>query len=353
VDSANFSGTGPGAICGVFPNTATNCGTGFYCRSKSCPESIADGYDHCSAYAQQGAPCDTKDTCEQCEPGTQCTNGVCAASCASSQACKQACNGQFPLCIATGTNNGSVESKGNSQGSCYASCGSGVILFPGGHAGGACNAASPCCDLGNACAVPPQSGVALPSGTCCETPDSYTLSGIQCTSNGDCCAGYLCRQQGSVSAGGPSACVSCDSTNNNKNGCTADSQCCQASGYKCLPPTGASGPTTCQTCHNDATYCGKGSDCCSGNCNCHVCVPAGTSAGAGTMVCTTAQLNTNINGVACTSGCDCCAGTACGNWIGTGDTCFCLYRGDACGGSGPERAPCCPGAGTCKNGACQ
>ncbi len=262
VDTLNFSGTGPGAICGVFPNAATNCGTGFYCRSKSCPESIADGYDHCSAYVQQGDACGASDPCEQCEPGTSCVDGFCAASCngtGSAADCAVMCGGQLPLCLALGTDgSGDPENIGDpldNGGYCYRTCASGT--------GAACNGANPCCDFGNACA----------GGSCCQTDNSYKLGGNQCSSNGDCCAGYLCRQQqnGVISAGGPSACVSCGLTNGTN--CTTDSQCCQGSGYHCLQPSGGPGQTTCQTCHHDDTYCGGGSDCCSGQCTMNLCVP--------------------------------------------------------------------------------
>lgn len=264
-------GIGTAAKCNAAQERAANlntCGTGLYCRSQQClfGNGFRDNSDHCSAYAQQGDACGSTDSsglpCAECEPGTGCVNGVCAASCVGHGGgpadCANMCGGQIPVCLALGTDsNGDVETTDTSSGSCYRNCGSGV--------GAACGAATPCCDVGNACGA---------NGQCCETPDTT----VACNP-GDCCGqdngspGYVCRPQSAPTGGGagPNVCVPCEASNGAD--CTDKSQCCQAKGYRCLPPLEAAGQTTCQTCHETDTYCGGDSDCCSGKCTANKCAP--------------------------------------------------------------------------------
>jgi hypothetical protein len=260
-------GVGLAARCEAAAEQApgtNSCGTGLYCRSRNCPfgNGFNDGYDHCSAYALQGETCGSTDSnglpCGECEPGAQCVNGVCAVSCGGPGSgpgpggdCAQMCGGAFPHCIATGSFEGDIESTDVYGGSCYLTCGNGV--------GAACSPASPCCDLGNACG----------NGRCCETPDSYTLSQLQCRSNSDCCNpapgnpnGQVCAPNGN----GANTCQGCFGIGSGKP-CSSVAECCGGGSSRC-GPTAAGGASVCLACVAEGQKCFPGTngsdECCSG-----------------------------------------------------------------------------------------
>jgi hypothetical protein len=335
-------GTGDAAVCNAQQEQQlqlNSCGTGFYCRSQLClfGNAFNDGKDHCSPYALQGEACGAVDQsglpCGQCQPGTQCINGTCAAPCTGPGSgpgpdgdCQTMCGGAFPDCLSLGTDSqGSPETEDNFDGFCYASCAA---------RGATCTSAKPCCDLGNACG---------PTGTCCETPDTYPLSGTQCGGSADCCPGYVCAR---TTGDAPTTCQGCHGKDSY---CAANSDCC--SGLACNQETNECERALDGSCNTDY-------DCANGSCACvqdgtGVCaLPLGAGqtcpSRAGTCLCQLGggpSAQCGKNGLCCLGGCAACRlDSDCCGYSSTGGKIRCLAD------SGPGSiAKCCGTA----NAACQ